>query len=197
MQYSYQFSDDLQQEWEWTERYASQPEILRYLEHIADRFSLRPHLQFHPTAAVDFTDQRVGVIGTGSSAVPSIPVIAEQARNLVVFQRTATYSVPAWNGPIDHVNAIADFTLFPTCNSWYLGANVPGKTRFFMPCLGFPPVRGEMCRCRPSGLRGFYAQYAIVESDRCHSPRYGVSKRFVKEKNSITRFESTFLNTLS
>src|ERR1700733_4121263 len=45
LQYSYQFSDDLQQEWEWSERYASQPEILRYLEHVADRFGLRPDLQ--------------------------------------------------------------------------------------------------------------------------------------------------------
>src|ERR1700678_1071488 len=46
LQYSYQFSDDLQQEWEWTERYASQAEILRYLEHVTDRFGLRPSIQF-------------------------------------------------------------------------------------------------------------------------------------------------------
>jgi len=46
MQYSYQFSDELAQEWEWTERYAGQPEILRYLEHVADRFGLYPHIQF-------------------------------------------------------------------------------------------------------------------------------------------------------
>jgi cation diffusion facilitator CzcD-associated flavoprotein CzcO len=177
LQYSYQFSPELQQEWEWTERYAGQPEILRYLEHVADRFALRPHIQFDtrvteavfdetvnrwlvrtersakpgqtaephespqtgeflarflimatgclsatnqpafegadeftgrsfhtgrwPHEGVDFTGQRVGVIGTGSSAVQSIPVMAQQARQLVVFQRTATFSVPAWNGPID------------------------------------------------------------------------------------------------
>ena len=46
MQYSYQFSEELQQEWEWTERYAGQPEILRYLEHVTDRFDLWPHIQF-------------------------------------------------------------------------------------------------------------------------------------------------------
>ena len=46
MEYSYGFDEDLQQEWEWTERYASQPEILRYLEHVADRFDLRPLIQF-------------------------------------------------------------------------------------------------------------------------------------------------------
>src|SRR3954463_4104002 len=46
VKYSYSFDDDLQQEWNWTERYAGQPEILRYLEHVADRFDLRPLIQF-------------------------------------------------------------------------------------------------------------------------------------------------------
>ena len=162
MEYSYQFSDELQQQWRWSERYASQPEILAYLDHVADRFDLRRDIQFDarvkgavfneatdswvvgtdeghemsarflalatgclssanipafpglgsfegptfhtgrwPHEPVDFTGQRVGVIGTGSSGVQSIPVIARQARELVVFQRTATYSVPAHNGPLD------------------------------------------------------------------------------------------------
>ena len=47
MQYSYQFSEALQQEWEWTEKFASQPEILAYANHVADRFALREHMQFH------------------------------------------------------------------------------------------------------------------------------------------------------
>src|SRR5215468_4308097 len=46
MQYSYSFSDELQQEWDWSERYAPQPEILRYANHVADRFNLRPDIQF-------------------------------------------------------------------------------------------------------------------------------------------------------
>ena len=50
-----------------------------------------------PHEGVDFTGLRVGVIGTGSSAIQSIPIIAQQASALTVFQRTATYSVPAWN----------------------------------------------------------------------------------------------------
>jgi cyclohexanone monooxygenase len=161
LEYSYGFDDDLQQDWEWTERYASQPEILRYLDHVADRFDLRRdiHLNTRVTGAafdeagatwtviteagetltsrfvvaatgclsaanmpdipgrdsfrgptyhtgrwphdgVDFTGRRVAVIGTGSSAVQSIPIIAEQAAGLTVFQRTATYSVPAHNGPL-------------------------------------------------------------------------------------------------
>jgi cyclohexanone monooxygenase len=162
MQYSYEFSDDLQQEWDWSERYATQPEILRYAQHVADRFDLRPHIRFDtrvvsatfdegtdtwtvrpdagddltawfvvmatgclssanlpdipgrdsfagssyhtgqwPHEPVDFTGLRVGVIGTGSSAIQSIPIIAEQAAELRVFQRTPTYSVPAHNGPLD------------------------------------------------------------------------------------------------
>ena len=181
MEYSYQFSDELQQEWQWSERYASQPEILEYLNHVADRFDLRRHIPFDtrveeaifdettdrwtvrtddglpmsahflimatgclssantpafpgretfagpmfhtgrwPHEPVDFTGQRVGVIGTGSSGVQSIPVIAEQARELVVFQRTATYAVPAHNHPLDddEQTAIkADYAEFRARNS--------------------------------------------------------------------------------
>ena len=162
MDYSYSFSDELQQEWKWTERYASQPEILRYINHVADRFDLRCDVElstrvtaatfdeatgrwtiqtdrgdrvaaqfcimatgclstaqvppfkgietfagkwYHtghwPHDGVDFTGQRVGVIGTGSSAIQSIPLIARQAASLVVFQRTPNFSVPAHNAPLD------------------------------------------------------------------------------------------------
>jgi cyclohexanone monooxygenase len=162
MEYSYQFSDELQQEWEWSERYATQPEILSYANHVADRFDLRRDIQFDtrvlsatyddstcrwtirtdkgeevsaqylimatgclssaripdfagldtfegetyhtgrwPHDGVDFSGKRVAVIGTGSSGIQSIPIIAEQARELVVFQRTASYSVPAYNAPLD------------------------------------------------------------------------------------------------
>jgi cation diffusion facilitator CzcD-associated flavoprotein CzcO len=164
MEYSYGFDEELQQEWEWTERYAPQPEILSYANHVADRFDLRRDIQletkvtaatfdegtrtwqvgtdrgdemtarfvimatgclsaantpaipgadsfqgptYHtgtwPHEGVDFTGQRVGVIGTGSSAIQSIPIIAEQATELTVFQRTATFTVPAWNQPLDPV----------------------------------------------------------------------------------------------
>src|SRR5437867_7882244 len=162
MDYSYSFSDDLQQEWTWTERYASQPEILKYIGHVADHFDLRRDIQlstrvtsatfdettnrwdvrtdcgdqvsarycimatgclstaqvptfkglegfegrwYHtghwPHEGVDFTGRRVGVIGTGSSAIQSIPIIARQAAHLVVFQRTPNYSVPAHNAALD------------------------------------------------------------------------------------------------
>ena len=162
VQYSYQFSPELQQEWEWTERYATQPEILRYANHVADRFDLRRDIRFEtrvtpaafdetanvwrvetdkgdkvaarfvitamgclsspntpkipgladfkgptyhtgnwPHEGVDFTGKTVGVIGTGSSAIQSIPIIARQAKHLTVFQRTANYTVPAHNKPLD------------------------------------------------------------------------------------------------
>jgi cyclohexanone monooxygenase len=162
MEYSYQFSDELQQEWVWTERYASQAEILRYLNHVADRFDLRRdivldtrvlsavfddasdrwqvrtddgaevsarfcimatgclsstntpklagldsfagptlHTGNWPHEDVDFTGRRVAVIGTGSSGIQAIPLIAERAEHLFVFQRTPNFSVPARNGPLD------------------------------------------------------------------------------------------------
>ena len=162
MQYSYQFSESLQQEWQWSEVYASQPEILEYLNHVADRFGIRQHYQFDtsvesahfddsdetwtvttsrgdvyrtrfcimatgnlsshlkpnfkglddfagewyhtanwPHEAVDFRGKRVGVVGTGSSGVQAIPVIAETAGHLSVFQRTPQFSLPARNGALD------------------------------------------------------------------------------------------------
>jgi len=162
MDFSYSFSGELQQEWRWTERYASQPEILRYVEHVADRFDLCRDIQFGtrvtaavfdegrqrwdvetergdrvsarfcimatgclsdfqvpafpgletftgrwyhtarwPHEGVDFTGQRVAIIGTGSSAIQSLPIIARQAAHVFVFQRTPNFSIPARNAPLD------------------------------------------------------------------------------------------------
>jgi cation diffusion facilitator CzcD-associated flavoprotein CzcO len=158
--YSYSFSDELQNEWEWSERYPQQPEIMAYLNHVVDRFDLRRDIRvgtrvvsaefdddtarwhvttdagerltsrflvtavgclstanvpaipgldtfagewFHtgqwPHEGVDFADRRVGIVGTGSTGIQAVPVIAEQAAHLTVFQRTANYSIPARNGP--------------------------------------------------------------------------------------------------
>ena len=162
MQYSYQFSDELQQEWEWSEKYSPQPDILSYANHVADRFDLRRDIRFNtrvksasfneqtrrwnietdtgdqisaafcvmatgclsspntpefvdltdykgevyhtgkwPHEDVDFGGMTVGVIGTGSSAIQSIPIFASQANHLYVFQRTPNYTVPAHNAPLD------------------------------------------------------------------------------------------------
>ncbi|MFG3547498.1 flavin-containing monooxygenase [Streptomyces sp. NPDC047725] len=160
--YSYSFDEDLQQEWDWSEKYATQPEIMRYLRHVADRFDLRRSYTFStsvtsaeldgealrwtvrtdrgevlsarfcvfavgclssahrpripgadtfagaayhtgewPHEGVDFTGLRVGVIGTGSSGIQSVPLIARQAERLTVFQRSANFSIPAGNRPLD------------------------------------------------------------------------------------------------
>ena len=161
MQYSYSFSPELQQEWQWSELFAGQPEILRYARHVADRLDLRRDIRFEtrvlqaafdpaanrwsvrtdagdvvsarhcvmatgclstarmpdfpgiesfkgktyhtgwwPHEPVDFTGQRVAVIGTGSSAIQAIPVIAREAAHVTVFQRTPNYSIPSRNGPM-------------------------------------------------------------------------------------------------
>jgi cyclohexanone monooxygenase len=161
LEYSYSFSEELDREWQWSERYSTQAEILRYLNHVADRFELRRDIQFDtrvtsavfdesantwnihtdrqapisarfcilatgclsaakvpeypgldtfqgtwyhtgnwPHEGIDFTRQKVGVIGTGSSAIQCIPVIAEPAAHLYVFQRTPNFSVPAHNKPL-------------------------------------------------------------------------------------------------
>ena len=160
--YVFTFDKQMLQDWEWSERYPEQPEILRYLEYVAKRHDLKRDIQFNtrvtsaefnektnlwtvhtdkgdpvtaryviaavgslsttnlpkfkglekfkgkwyhtsqfPHTGVDFTGKRVGVVGTGATAVQAIPEIAQQAKHLTVFQRTANYCVPARNGKVD------------------------------------------------------------------------------------------------
>jgi cyclohexanone monooxygenase len=161
VEYSYSFDAALQQEWNWTERYAAQSEILAYAEHVADRFGLRRDISFDarvetavldeataswqvettrgrasarflilavgclsspnrpslpglerfrgpvlhtgqwPHGGVALDGLRVAVIGTGSSAIQAVPVIARAARHLFVLQRTANFAVPAHNRPLE------------------------------------------------------------------------------------------------
>src|SRR5256885_2529671 len=60
MEYSYQFSEELQQEWQWTERYAAQPEILRYANHVAEKFDLRRDIQFDTRVTAARIDETAG-----------------------------------------------------------------------------------------------------------------------------------------
>lgn len=161
--YCYSFSKELCQEWNWSGRYPLQGELFAYLEHVAERFDLRPDIEFetcvtgatwreddgvwevrtntgqtvtaqflltgvgllaakrfvpdlpgldtfegewHHTGAwpheeVDFTGKRVGVIGTGSTGVQAIPVIAKQAEHLSVFQRSPQFTIPARHELVD------------------------------------------------------------------------------------------------
>jgi cation diffusion facilitator CzcD-associated flavoprotein CzcO len=159
--YCYYFNDDLLTEWQWSERYPGQAEILKYLNFCADKLDLRRDIKvnqrvnsavwdaaaecwqvetsaglrltsrflitavgclssanmpdidgassfdgaiYHtgewPHQAVDFSGKSVVVIGTGSTGIQAIPVIAQQAHNLVVLQRTPNFSVPARNAPL-------------------------------------------------------------------------------------------------
>jgi cation diffusion facilitator CzcD-associated flavoprotein CzcO len=157
-EYSYSFSEELQQEWVWPEKYPGQADILEYLEHVAERFDLNKDIQFEkrvdhanfdeteqrwvistedgdrysakffvpavgilsspkipefkghdsfeggscfsgrwPKDGVDFKGKRVGIIGTGATAVQAIPEIAKEAAHLTVFQRTPYFAVPLQN----------------------------------------------------------------------------------------------------
>jgi cation diffusion facilitator CzcD-associated flavoprotein CzcO/acetyl esterase/lipase len=157
--YSYTFDPELESAWQWSEKYATQPEILRYFNFVADRYDLRRDIRFHtkvtaanwdeaaerwllatdngasvscryyimatgclsapkppeidgvkdfkgevcftgrwPHEPVKLAGKRVAVIGTGSSGIQSIPLIAEQAAQLTVFQRTPNFALPAHNG---------------------------------------------------------------------------------------------------
>ncbi len=189
--YSYSWDPELQQEWTWSERYAAQPEILRYAQFVADKHDLRRDMRFNtrvtsaewnddthrwsihtdngddltcryyvmatgclsmpkvpdiegtdrfggevyftstwPHDGVDFTGKRVAVIGTGSSAVQSIPLIAAEAEQLTVFQRTPNFSIPARNGPISD-ERIAPFLADPDAyreEARHSAAGVPRET---------------------------------------------------------------------
>ena len=162
VEYSYSFSEELQQEWEWSNRYSDQPEILEYANHVADRFDLRADIKFEtkvtsahynsdskswdvetdmgdfysarfcvmatgtlsapnapnfegldtfkgdwymtskwPHESLDFSDKKVGIIGTGSTGIQAIPVVAEESKHLTVFQRTPQFTIPANNRQLD------------------------------------------------------------------------------------------------
>ncbi len=159
--YCFSFSQELLNDWEWSERYPAQPEIIRYLNFVADRLDLRRDVKFGtrvvaadydesrnrwdvtteagerfsakylitavgclsttnvpkfeglesfagewyhtgawPHEGVDFTGKRVIQIGTGSTGIQAVPVIAETAAHLTVMQRTPQFSVPARNTPL-------------------------------------------------------------------------------------------------
>ncbi|MBV9935865.1 MAG: NAD(P)/FAD-dependent oxidoreductase [Actinobacteria bacterium] len=159
--YGYLFSRELFDEWEWSEQFAHQPEVERYLNHVVDRFDLRRHMRFDapvtsavwdescggwtvttgdgvvtraryvvaatgvfsvplyppvpgrdafageqhhtgrwPVSGVDVAGKRVAVVGTGSSGVQIIPVIAPEAAELTVYQRTPHWCTPLNNAPI-------------------------------------------------------------------------------------------------
>ncbi len=182
--YAYSFSEELLQEWNWTEHYSGQPENERYLNFMADKFKLKPHIHFNarlksavydeganrwdletetgehlrtqflisavgilsathmpkiagierfkgksfhtsrwPHEPVDFAGKRVGIIGSGATAVQLIPEIAKNVGHLTVFQRTANYCCPLRNAKIDdetQAKIKADYPeIFRRCHSTF------------------------------------------------------------------------------
>ncbi|MBV9539251.1 MAG: NAD(P)/FAD-dependent oxidoreductase, partial [Acidisphaera sp.] len=104
MEYSYSFSADLQQEWRWTERFAAQPEILRYAEHVADRFDLRRDIRFGTRvtrAAFEEAADRWRIeTERGDEVVASFCVMA--TGSLSVPQRPEIAGAGEFRGPVYH-----------------------------------------------------------------------------------------------
>ena len=235
MQYAYSFSPELEQEWVWSEKYATQPEILRYARHVAERFDLRRDIEFDTTVesavfdesnhqwrietsegriisanfcvmatgclsttntphfegldsfegaiyhtgnwpheTVDFSGKKVGVIGTGSSAIQAIPLIAKQAKHLYVFQRTPHYTVPAWNRSIESdpdtktsgrraYGYDADLTIEEIKADY---AGLRGRARKMFNALAFIPNRKSALEVddieRQNGYEGFWQRGGVV-----------------------------------
>ena len=160
--YQFWFSDELLNEWDWSERFPAQEETERYLNFVADKFKLRENYQFNarvtaatfneaterwlvtlengeqfdtqflvmgtgglteavfpdipgvesfkgdyyhtarwPEEPVDFSDKRVGIIGTGATGIQVIQTIAKDVGHLTVFQRTPNYTIPMNNWKFD------------------------------------------------------------------------------------------------
>lgn len=161
VEYSFSFSKEIQEEWNWSEKYSPQPEILKYTQFVADKLDLKKNILFNtkvtdavyneeknswkittdmdktfeatyfimatgclsvprtpnfkgmenfkgefyhtgnwPHNPVDFRGKKVGIIGTGSSGIQSIPVIAETAKEVTVFVKDSNYTLPSNNGPL-------------------------------------------------------------------------------------------------
>ncbi|MBI5089091.1 MAG: NAD(P)/FAD-dependent oxidoreductase [Actinobacteria bacterium] len=205
--YCYSFSDELLQEWTWTERFPAQDEILRYLNFVADTFELRPDIQLNtrvvsavyddtarrwnvgtdagdrvsaryvvsaigslsmanvpdipglddftgrwyhtgqwPHERVDLAGLRVGVIGTGSTGTQLIPVVAQEAAELTVFQRTPNFSMPARNAPLDPDFVAEVKATYP--DLWHRARTSPGAMPLPAPTQAFDEVDEDEARRR-------------------------------------------------
>ena len=206
IEYSYSFSDEIQQEWVWTETMPAQPEVEAYLNFVADRLDLRRDIQFGtkvvamtfdeqaadwtlrteagenlraplvvaatgilsaplepdipgmasfagtslftsrwPKHGVDLAGRRVGVIGTGSTGVQLIPVVAQEAQQLYVFQRSPAYTLP-WRvrrfepGELDELKAHYD-DIRAAQRAHPVGAARLSAFSVLLGMLGKPPLK--------------------------------------------------------
>ena len=206
IEYSYSFSEEIQQEWVWTETMPAQPEVEAYLNFVADRLDLRRDIQFGtkvvsmtfdeqaanwtlhteageslraplvvaatgilsaplepdipgmssfagtslftsrwPKDGVDLAERRVGVIGTGSTGVQLIPVVAREAEQLYVFQRSPSYTLP-WRvrrfepGELDELKAHYD-DIRAAQRAHPVGAARLSAFSVLLGMLGKPPLK--------------------------------------------------------
>ncbi len=236
LDYSYSFDPELEREWQWSEKFAPQPEILRYAQHVADKYHLRRDITFGtrvegarwddqasrwhvrtrpvsggageeivarhvvmatgclsvpkeidvpgadrfrgevyltgrwPHEPVDFTGKRVAVIGTGSSAIQSIPVIAEDAAQVTVFQRTPNFSIPANNGPVpERKRALieADRAAYRESARWS-GSGVPYE-RSMVSALSVPDEE-RLATYEMAWERGGISEFLGTYSDHLTNP---------------------------
>jgi len=245
LEYSYSFCPQLEQEWQWSERYPSQGEIWRYLNHVAHRFDLRSSICFNtrltgaefqadsnqwqlqldpaqqlscrflllatgclsspnmpdidglqtfkgpiyhtarwPQSPVDFSDQRVGVIGNGSSGLQIIPELAPQVKQLVVFQRTAQYAVPSRNRPLDsqEVTAIkADYPGFRARNRQQSSAQMSNVETCQQSALSVSPAERQQLY-QASWQQGGFVFYATFNDLMRNQQSNQTAAEFIRTK---------------
>ena len=242
--YTYSWDEPLEDEWTWSEKYATQPEILRYAQFVADKHDMRRDITFDtkvvgaewddaahrwdvrtsggeaircrfyvmatgclslpkspdvpgtdrfrgevyvtglwPHEGVDFTGKRVAVIGTGSSGIQSIPIIATQAAKLTVFQRTPNFSVPAHNGPIRDVKKApleAGRKAYRDAARWSAGG-IPVTPTEITAALATPEVRRE--RFESAWAAGELFEILGVYADQAVNPAANeILSEFIREK---------------
>ena len=245
LEYSYSFCPQLEQEWQWSERYPSQGEIWRYLNHVAHRFDLRSSICFNtrltgaefqadsnqwklqldpaqqlscrvlllatgclsspnmadidglqtfkgpiyhtarwPQSPVDFSDQRVGVIGNGSSGLQIIPQLAPQVKQLLVFQRTAQYPVPSRNRPLNpqEVTAIkADYQGFRARNRQQSSAQMSNVETCQQSALSVSPAERQQLY-QASWQQGGFVFYATFNDLMRNQQANQTAAEFIRTK---------------
>ncbi len=243
LDYSYTWDPELAKEWTWSEKYAPQPEILRYLQFVAEKHDLRRDISFNtradkavwnaaenfwhittsngelrarhyvmatgclsvpkevdingtdrftgakywtsrwPHEGVDFTGMRVGVIGTGSSAIQSIPLIAKQASALTIFQRTPNFSIPAHNGQL-RADKRAEFDFDPAAYNAAArasGAGVPVAIPTISALL--TPAEEREAAFEKAWARGGIIEFLSTYNDtRTVMAANGLEAEFVRNK---------------
>ena len=248
--YQYSFDPELEDEWTWSERYATQPEILRYLQHVADKHDLRRDIRFGtrvaeavwddagdalvgahrrrrraalhvlrdgdrlplaarrtldipgaerfrgeayftsrwPHEGVDFTGKRVGVIGTGSSGIQSIPLIARQAAQMTVFQRTPNFSMPAFNGPVRPEKAAevaADRAGYREAAKWSRGG-VPGPAP--TETAAMVPPDEQQRRLEAAWQTGeLFAMLSVFADQGANEESNAIVAEFIRQQDPLDR----------